>query len=240
MSRHDGHGPRGAWRSSRHAPNAKRPHRGMIRCATSLTPRTLWEIPTFCLTLFTQSPFGLVSLPPLARQTNDPPTGYPVAQPMPDAGTVGPIPAIAEQVPDRQDGRSTPALDMLLLSALKAGNGELARRLLTRGGKTNSQDSEGRTSLHWVAKSALGGVNHATETAALLLAGDADVNAEGPNGWTPLHFAVHRGSASAVRFLLHCSADISHKNRRDATPLLRALEQADPYMVDLLSAPASY
>jgi ankyrin repeat protein len=70
----------------------------------------------------------------------------------------------------------------------------------------NDRDSDGQTPLHWAASR-----GH-TEVAKLLLASNAEVNAESNSGETPLQLAAIGGHKEAAGLLLVHNADITAKN----------------------------
>jgi len=60
------------------------------------------------------------------------------------------------------------------------------------------------------------------------------VNATDNFGWTPLHFACHRGIKDVVEYLLSAGADLEAVTVNGATPLIRAIETSNPAVVQLL------
>ena len=56
----------------------------------------------------------------------------------------------------------------------------------------------------------------------------------GPDGSTPLQWAVHKGDAAAVKRLLRAGADVSESNDYGATPMLLAAETGDASILKLL------
>lgn len=91
----------------------------------------------------------------------------------------------------------------LMMAALK-GHLDLARRLIDRGSDVNKT---GWTPLHYAAT---GGHLAIME---LLLEHHAYIDAESPNGTTPLMMAAQYGSIDAVRLLLAAGADPRLKNQ---------------------------
>lgn len=91
----------------------------------------------------------------------------------------------------------------LMMAALK-GHSDLARRLIERGADVNKT---GWTPLHYAAT---GGHLAIME---LLLEHHAYIDAESPNGTTPLMMAAQYGSIDAVRLLLTAGADARLKNQ---------------------------
>jgi ankyrin repeat protein len=91
----------------------------------------------------------------------------------------------------------------LMMAALK-GQLELARKLIDRGADVNKT---GWTPLHYAAT---GGHLAIME---LLLEHHAYIDAESPNGTTPLMMAAQYGSIDAVKLLLAAGADARLKNQ---------------------------
>lgn len=98
----------------------------------------------------------------------------------------------------------------LMLAALK-GDVEAVKALLMRGADVNKT---GWTPLHYAA-SAPGQVQ--VRIAALLLENHAYIDAESPNGTTPLMMAVHYGSQDCVQLLINEGADPTLKNQLGLT-----------------------
>ena len=100
----------------------------------------------------------------------------------------------------------------LMLAALK-GQQEWVRRLLLRGAYVNHP---GWTPLHYAA-------SHASEAALpmvdALLAHHAYIDAESPNGTTPLMMAAQYGVESVVVSLLEAGADASLRNEQGLSAL---------------------
>lgn len=90
----------------------------------------------------------------------------------------------------------------LMMAALK-GHTELARKLIARGADVNKP---GWAPLHYAAT---GGHLKIME---LLLEEHAFIDAQSPNGTTPLMMAAHYGSTAAVKLLLEAGADTQMKN----------------------------
>ncbi|MEP7314204.1 MAG: ankyrin repeat domain-containing protein, partial [Pseudomonadota bacterium] len=67
-----------------------------------------------------------------------------------------------------------------------------------------------------------------------LLAAQADVNAQLPDGSTALHWAVHNGAADLVARLLKAGAHVSQKNDYGATAMSEAAELGDAAIIKLL------
>ena len=121
----------------------------------------------------------------------------------------------------------------LMIAALK-GHLELARKLIERDADVNKP---GWAPLHYAA------TNGHLAVMELLLEHHAFIDAESPNGTTPLMMAAHYGSTAAVKLLLDAGADATMKNqlglsaidfahranRKDAADLIAAsLRRAQP------------
>lgn len=91
----------------------------------------------------------------------------------------------------------------LMMAALK-GQLELARLLIARGADVNKP---GWAPLHYAA------THGHLELMQLLLDEHAYIDAESPNGSTPLMMAAHYGTPQAVQLLLDAGADPLLKNR---------------------------
>ena len=91
----------------------------------------------------------------------------------------------------------------LMVASLK-GEIELVKALIEKSADINKP---GWTPLHYAA------TNGHVEVMRLLLAGHAYIDADSPNGTTPLMMAAHYGTPSAVKLLLEEGADPLIKNR---------------------------
>jgi len=105
-----------------------------------------------------------------------------------------------------------------ILNALDCGSVACVRWLLARGVELSFHDAEGRTVVEaclwrdWPEK---------YEVLRALIAGGANLDDRGTNGWTALHFAVAHDDLAAVRILLDAGADLEARTRIDfySTPL---------------------
>ena len=100
----------------------------------------------------------------------------------------------------------------LMMAALKAHTA-LAKRIIERGGDVNKT---GWTPLHYAATSTAPG--H-IEIIKLLLEENAYIDAESPNGSTPLMMAAMYGTAEAAKLLMEEGADPTLKNEKGLTAI---------------------
>lgn len=117
----------------------------------------------------------------------------------------------------------------LMIAAIK-GNMEAARALIERDADVNKT---GWTPLHYAA-SGTGPVQPAM--IALLLENHAYIDAESPNGSTPLMMAAQYGTRESVKLLLDEGADPSLKNQLGLTAADFALRAQRQDMADAIAA----
>ncbi len=91
----------------------------------------------------------------------------------------------------------------LMMAAIK-GDLEIARRLIARGADVNKP---GWTPLHYAA------TGTSPQMVQLLLDENAYIDAESPNGTTPLMMAAQYGPESIIQLLLEAGADPQLKNQ---------------------------
>jgi ankyrin repeat protein len=117
----------------------------------------------------------------------------------------------------------------LMMAAIK-GQLELASRLIARKAEVNKP---GWTPLHYA-------VSRDTETSTamvrLLLEHHAYIDAESPNGTTPLMMAAHYGSPKAVKILLEEGADPLIRNQRGMTAIDFAQRANRAESADIIAA----
>jgi uncharacterized protein len=97
----------------------------------------------------------------------------------------------------------------LMMAALK-GHLDLVRKLIARGGDVNKT---GWAPLHYAA------TNGHLDIMRLLLENHAYIDAESPNGTTPLMMAAQYGTPAAVKLLLDEGADPALKNQLGLTAI---------------------
>ena len=116
----------------------------------------------------------------------------------------------------------------LMLAALK-GQEDIAKRLMNKGADVNKT---GWTPLHYAAS---GGK---VPLLKLLIENHAYIDAESPNGTTPLMMAAMYGTGAAVDFLLQQGADSRLQNQQGLTALDFAQRGERPDAIKSLSNPA--
>ncbi len=117
----------------------------------------------------------------------------------------------------------------LMLAVLK-GHVAIARTLVGRDADVNKT---GWTPLHYAATYAGPG---AEEQVVLLLENHAYIDAESPNGTTPLMMAAQYGSETVVKLLLQEGADPKLTNQRKLSALDFAQRASRESVVELISA----
>jgi ankyrin repeat protein len=145
----------------------------------------------------------------------------------------GPSPKAAEVLfahPAFDVHQTTAAGETPLLIAALQGDEVWTRRLLDRGARHESPS--GFTALHYAASSANPGVLR------LVLRRDPPLDAQAPNGNTPLHLAAAYGDARNVDLLLLTGADPRIANRAGARPADLARAQGRERLALLLEQAA--
>jgi len=124
----------------------------------------------------------------------------------------------------------------LLHFAAGAGCLEVVSALLALGVDPNVIDEGGHTALYCVANECAS--ENGPRIARALVQAGADVNAHGGvTAATPLHMAARRGFVDIAQVLLDLGADAQAKDRKNETPLQRAINCRQRGMIELLSAP---
>ncbi len=114
----------------------------------------------------------------------------------------------------------------LMMAALK-GHTALVKQLIARGADVNKP---GWAPLHYAAT---GGHLQIME---ILLEHHAFIDAESPNGTTPLMMAAQYGSTAAVRLLLEAGADTQMKNQLGLSAADFAMRGNRPDAAEMISA----
>ncbi|HEX4963323.1 MAG TPA: ankyrin repeat domain-containing protein [Thermoanaerobaculia bacterium] len=117
----------------------------------------------------------------------------------------------------------------LEVAAVNGSREELRRELAVRPG---AWGSEGLGALIWASRT-----GRADSIAELVHAGvDPNQQDSGPNNWTPLLHAVHKGQLGALHALIAAGADPNKPNPKGITPLMLACSQGEAEIVDALLA----
>jgi ankyrin repeat protein len=124
------------------------------------------------------------------------------------------------------DARNAKDESPLMLAALK-GQIDLVRKLIDRDADVNKP---GWTPLHYAATSGQ------LEIMSLLLENSAYIDAESPNGTTPLMMAAFYGTPSAVKLLLEEGADPMLKNRQGLSAIDFAQRANRKESADIIAA----
>ena len=117
-----------------------------------------------------------------------------------------------------------------LLEAVKQGNREAIRSLVTRRAEVVAREADGTTPLHWAVRAA------DRETVALLIGAGADVSAANRYGITPLWLAAVNDDATIVETLLKAGADPNATLPSGETALLVASRTGNVGAVKVLIA----
>ena len=115
---------------------------------------------------------------------------------------------------------------VLMLAALK-GHEQIAEKLVKRGADVNKT---GWAPLHYAASA------ENVPIIAMLIENSAYIDAESPNGTTPLMMAAMYGTLEAVKLLLQEGADPTLKNVQGLTALQFAERAVRPDSVEMLAA----
>lgn len=120
--------------------------------------------------------------------------------------------------------------DTPLTQAVKAGNVQAVRALITSGADVNVRSGDGSTPLLWAAH------RSSPEIARALVAAGAAVDAANDFGITPLLHASRTGDAAMVDLLLRAGANAARAHPEGETPLMAAARAGSVPSVRLLLA----
>ena len=118
----------------------------------------------------------------------------------------------------------------VLADAAENGEGALIRALLLVGVDVNAPQVDGMTALHWAV------YRDDTDTAALLVRSDANVNTANRYGVPPLSLACTNGNADLVKLLLDAGANANAALRGGETVLMTAARTGNLEAVEALLA----
>ncbi|MEJ6023251.1 ankyrin repeat domain-containing protein [Ramlibacter sp. PS4R-6] len=136
--------------------------------------------------------------------------------------------ALIESPKTQVDARTAKDETPLMMASLR-GQLELARKLVARGADVVKT---GWTPLHYAA------TNGHIPVMELLIEEHAYIDAEAPNGTTPLMMAAMYGTPAAVRFLLEAGADPTLKNQLGMSATDFASKANRPDSAQLIAAAA--
>jgi ankyrin repeat protein len=137
------------------------------------------------------------------------------------AGDVAALEEIASIVNDFPCGKDDCVFRHWITNAINCGTKEVVAWMLAKGAPVTFQDDEGFTVLH----SAIDREKwDKLEIIRMLLEAGADINAHGPDDWTPAHYAAVRNDVEVLKTLVDSGADLSVRTRIDeyGTPLEEA------------------
>ena len=97
--------------------------------------------------------------------------------------------------------------------AIRAGDTQRIRALISNGSDVNAKDEYGETPLHRVAS------GDRSDLAKILLANGADANSKDDLGNTPLHKSASSAASGVAELLISVGADVNAKNKGGRTPL---------------------
>lgn len=119
--------------------------------------------------------------------------------------------------------------ELLLQNAIKAGQLDDVRTIVSAGTDVNMQMSDGVTPLHMAV------INNQENIAAVLIQAGAKVNATDTTTLaTPLHLAALYGREELAKMLIQKGANVNASMRFGITPLLVAAQFGQPQIVQLL------
>ena len=116
----------------------------------------------------------------------------------------------------------------VIIEALKAGDLETARTLVSEGADVNVPQGDGATALHWAAH------RNDLDAVTMLVEAGAHVNAANGLGATPLWLAAINGSAPMVELLLESGANPNVALKMGESPLMTAARSGDVETVERL------
>jgi ankyrin repeat protein len=113
-----------------------------------------------------------------------------------------------------------------LLSAVDAGQKDVAELLMAHGADVHAKEEDGLTPLHWAADS--------KAMVEFLLVHGADVNAKDEDGRTPLYWAAMAGDKDLAELLLAHKAEVNARDSQSWMPLYMAAQNKRKAVAELL------
>jgi len=120
-------------------------------------------------------------------------------------------------------------IDVSLIEAVKAGDGQTVRTLLKQRSNVNAAEPDGMTALHWAVRA------NDTETVQLLLRAGANAKAANRYGVTPLSLAAVNGNAGLMEALIKAGADPNTATPEGETVLMTAARTGNADAVKVLT-----
>ena len=120
-------------------------------------------------------------------------------------------------------------IDVSLIEAVKAGDGQTVRTLLKQRSNVNAAEPDGMTALHWAVRA------NDTETVQLLLRAGANAKAANRYGVTPLSLASVNGNAGLMEALIKAGADPNTATPEGETVLMTAARTGNADAVKVLT-----
>jgi len=117
-----------------------------------------------------------------------------------------------------------------LIDAVKAGDAQAVRAMLTQRANVNATEADGMTALHWAVRA------NDIDTVQLLLRAGANARAGNRYGITPLSLAATNGNAAMIEALIKAGADAKAATPDGETVLMTASRTGNPDAVKALIA----
>lgn len=117
-----------------------------------------------------------------------------------------------------------------LIDAVKQGDVQTVRALITSGADVRAPEGDGSTALHWAAH------RDAIALVRLLLDAGAPAQAANDLGVTPLHLAAANGNPAILKLLIDRRANVNAAAESGVTPLMEAVRSGSVDAVRMLLA----
>ena len=146
-----------------------------------------------------------------------------------------------EADPDTTNGQGETSLHL----ACKGLQSDLIHLLINKyDANVTARDQEGRTPLHFLLNSKLGGKRECIEILFKSIANSETmfkrkteediINMADKHGWTPLHYAAYNGRTKSLQFLIENKADLGLKNKAGQSGLNFAVKYLPAATIDAL------